>query len=81
MAADRAGAIAAAVEEEENAGGIAACNDRPFPSYAVDIDRLELDVVGDRPDRADFVDALAAFGPADGPRLGGSSARTASISL
>jgi hypothetical protein len=81
MAADRAGTIAAAVEEEENAGGIAACNDRPFPSYAVDIDRLELDVVGDRPDRADFVDALTALAQPTGRGLEVSSARTASISL
>src|SRR5438034_211951 len=69
MAQDGTGAIAATMEEQENARAIAAANDRPFARHSIQIDRVELHVVGHRPDRADFVEALAPFGPADGSRL------------
>ena len=59
------------MEEEENAGGVTAGSDRPFARHAVEIDRVERDVVGHRPDGADLVEPPAPFGPADGSRLGG----------
>src|SRR5262249_7813532 len=70
MARDRARAIAAAVQVDEHARDVAAGDDRPFAGDAVEIDRLELYVLGNRPDRADLVEALAALGPAHRPRLG-----------
>ena len=69
MAHDRARAISAAVKEEQHIGGIAARNDRPFAFEAIDVDRLELDVAGDRPDRANLLDALPPLLPPDRPGL------------
>ena len=54
----------------QHAGGVGAGDDRPFAFDAVEIDRLELDVVGDRPDRSDLLDPASALLPADRPRLG-----------
>jgi len=70
MAADRAGAIAAAMKEHQDSGGIAAGNDRPFSRHAAELDRLELHVLGHRPGRADLVEPPAALRPSDRPRLG-----------
>src|SRR5580704_19678877 len=70
MAHNRARAIAPAVEEEQHPGGIAARNDRPLALEAVNVDRLELDVAGDRPDGANLLDPLAPLLPSDRPRLG-----------
>ena len=69
MAHNRARAIAAAVEEEQHPGGIAARNDRPFALEAIDVDRFELDVAGDRPDGANLLDALPPLLPPNRPRL------------
>ena len=70
VAHDRARAISPAVKEHQHPGRVAAGSDRPFARHAVEIGRLELDVAGDRPDRADFVKALAASLPAHRARLG-----------
>src|SRR3954470_24466658 len=69
MAADGAGAITSAMEEHQNAGGVAAGHARPLSRHAAEIDRLEFHVGVRRPDRADFVDALTPFPPSEGPWL------------
>ena len=48
------------MKEHQDPRRVAAGDDRPFGSDAVEIGRLELDVASDRPDRADLVNALAA---------------------
>ena len=58
------------MKEHQDAGGVSAGDDRPFARNAVEIDRLELDVLSDRPNRADLIEAAAALRPADRPRLG-----------
>ena len=50
VADDRARTIAAAMKIDQHAGGVGARNDRPFALDPVEIDRLELDIVRDRPD-------------------------------
>ena len=70
MAADRAGAIAAAMKVHQDPRGIAAGNYRPFSRHAAEVDRLELYVLGHRPDRADLVEPPAALRPSERPRLG-----------
>ena len=67
---DRTGAIAAAMKVDQHARSVGAGDDRPFAFDPVEIDRLELDVVRDRPDRADLLDPASALFPADRPRLG-----------
>src|SRR4029077_10610927 len=42
MTHDRTGTIAATMKKHQEAGGIAAGNDRPFPLHATEIDRSEL---------------------------------------
>src|SRR5208337_5155921 len=63
-------AIAAAVEEHQRAGSVAARDDRPFAGDAVAVDRFEHDILGDRPDCADLVQPAATRLPTDRPRLG-----------
>ncbi len=70
VAQDRARAISAAVKEHQHSRRVAGGSNRPFAGHAVEIDRLELDVVGNRPDRPDLVDAIAPLLPAHRPRLG-----------
>jgi hypothetical protein len=70
VAADRSGAITAAVKKHDNVRVIAARDDRPLSWYAAEIDRCERHVAGHRPDGPDLVDALAPLGPPDGARLG-----------
>src|SRR3954447_17827784 len=70
MAADGAGAITSAMEEHQNAGGVAAGHARPLSRHAAEIDRFEVHVGGRRPDRADFVEALTPLRPANGTWLG-----------
>jgi prevent-host-death family protein len=62
--------IAPAMEEQQHPGRIAAGYDRPFALEAIDVDRLELHVAGDRPDGANLLDALAPLLPPDRPGLG-----------
>ena len=70
VADNRTRAIASAMKVDQHAGGVGARDDRPFALDAVEIDRLELDVVRDRPGRPDLLDPATAFFPADRPRLG-----------
>ena len=70
MAADGAGAVAPAMEEQQHTGGIAAGRGRPFSRHAVEIDGIELHVGRHRPERADLVEALTALWPSDRSRLG-----------
>src|SRR6185369_17816652 len=65
MAADGAGAVAPAMEEQQNTGGIAAGRGRPFSRHAVEIDGIELHVGGHRPERTDLVEALTTSWPSD----------------
>ena len=58
------------MEVDQNAGGVGAGNDRPFAFETVEVDRLELNVVRDRPDRSDLLDPASALFPADRPRFG-----------
>jgi hypothetical protein len=69
MARDRAGAIAAAVKEQQHARGVGAWRERPFAPHAAAIDRLAADVAGHGPDRAKLVEPRPPLGPADRPRL------------
>jgi len=69
MADDRARAIAATVKEQQHARGVAPRHDRPFAVDGAEIDLLELDVAGDRPGRADLVDARPPLAPAHRARL------------
>jgi hypothetical protein len=55
---------------DQRAGGVGAGNDRPFALDPIEIDRFELDIVGDRPDRADLLDPASPLFPAHRPRLG-----------
>ena len=71
MAEDGTGAISAAMEEHQNAIGIAAGDDRPLARYAAEIDRGESHVIGYGPDRTDLVETLSPLSPTDGSRLGG----------
>ena len=70
VAAQRARAIAAAVKEEQHAPLLAPGHDRPLARDAAEIDAGKLNIGGDRPDRADFVDPRPPFGPTLRPRLG-----------
>jgi hypothetical protein len=70
MAKDGAGAIAAAVEEHQDASGVTAWGDRPFAGHTVEIDQIEIHVVGHGPDGADLFEAFAPLDPSHGPRLG-----------
>ena len=55
---------------EQHARSVGVRHDRPFAFDPVQIDRLQLDVVRDRPDRPDLLDPASPLFPADGPRLG-----------
>ena len=70
MAEDRSRAIAPAMKKHQNPRGIAPRCDRPFRRHASGIDRRDLDIICHRPNRADFIDALASFRPPDRSRLG-----------
>ena len=70
VADNRTRAIASAMKVDQHAGSVGAGNDRPFALDPVEIDRLELDVVRDRPDRPDLLDPASALFPAHRPRLG-----------
>src|SRR5205807_9654341 len=69
MAEDRARAIAAAVKKHQDPRWVAARRDRPFSRYAGEFGTGEVHICGDRPDRADLVEALAPLRPPDRPRL------------
>ena len=69
VARNRARAVAAAVEEHQNAARIAAGSDRPFSGHAVEIDGTVLHVLSHRPSGAYFVEALPPLCPAGRPRL------------
>ena len=71
VTADGAGAIAAAVKEDQNTGGIASWGDRPLTWQAVHIDWLERDIFSHWPDRSHFVQPLPPLRPALRPRLRG----------
>src|SRR4029077_20967412 len=58
MAAEGPGTVTSAMEEQQTAEAVAAGHALPFPRHAVEIDRIELHVAGDRPERADLVEAL-----------------------
>jgi hypothetical protein len=81
MAANRTGAVATSVEEQQDAGGVAIRDDRPFARPPVEIYLIELDVLRHGPVRADFIEARPPYGPADRAGLELSRVRTASISL
>src|SRR5262249_25155122 len=70
MAANGAGAVAAAMEEQEHAARVASRSNRPLPGHAAEVDLGERDVRGDGPDGADVVEALAPLRPPGGPWLG-----------
>jgi hypothetical protein len=69
VADNRTRTIAAAVEIDEDAGSVRPRRDRPFAIDSIEIDRLEFDIIGDRPDGADLLDPPPAFLPAHRPRL------------
>ena len=66
---NRAGTIAATVEEHQDARGVAAGSQRPFAAHAIAIDVLKLHIVGHRPHRADLIEPLAPLRPPHRPRL------------
>ena len=70
VAYNGAGAISATVQEHQHAAFVAAGRDRPFSRHAIDIDATHLDVVGHRPNRTYFVEALSPLGPSRRTRLG-----------
>src|SRR5690349_4650032 len=70
MTDDRTGAIATTMKEYQNAGRIAARNDRPFGRYSIDIDPTDLHIVSYRPNRTDIIETFSSFGPSNRPRLG-----------
>ena len=63
VAEDRSRAIAAAVEKHENTRRVASRRDRPLRAEAVQLDGVQLDVVGNGPDRPDLVRCAAAALP------------------
>src|SRR6266508_5736305 len=67
---DRTGTIAATMEKHQDAGGIAAGNDRPFPRHATDINRGGLYVLSYRPNRTDIIETLSSLDPSNRSRLG-----------
>ena len=70
MAEDGSRAVAAAMKEQENTGGIAAWGSRPFAGNTIYVHRFERDVVCHGPDRPDLVETLASLLPSNRPRLG-----------
>jgi hypothetical protein len=57
------------MEKEEHASLLAPGQDRPPARDAAELDAEKLDIGGDRPDRADFVDPRPPFGPSLGRGL------------
>ena len=70
VAGNRTRAIASAMKIHQHAGIVSARDDRPFTLDPVEIDRLERDIVRDRPDRPDLLDPAPPLFPAHRPRLG-----------
>jgi hypothetical protein len=70
--AHRIDAFATAIQPSvcQNAGRVTAGNDRSFPRDAVEIDRIELHVVGHGPEGTNIVEALTPLYPPHGSRLG-----------
>jgi hypothetical protein len=66
---------------DQNAGGVGAGDDRPFAFDPVEVDRLELDVVGDRQTAPTSSIRRRRSSQPTGRGLALKSARTASISL
>jgi hypothetical protein len=58
------------MKEHQHLGSVAAGNDGPFPRHAIAVDWRKLDVIGDRTNGANLIQALAPGLPAHGPRLG-----------
>jgi hypothetical protein len=71
MAGDGAGDIAAAMEEEDDAGGVGGGCRGPFGGDAVRRDRLDRDIRGGRVTGAKTVKPLTALGKGRGARAGG----------
>src|SRR5512133_3137503 len=70
MAADGTGAVAAAVEEHQNAGWVRAGNHRPLARHPVKINRIQLDVIRDGPVSANLIQPRPPLRPADRSRFG-----------
>ena len=69
MAQDRAGAVSAAMEKQQDAGRVGAGSERELAWDAIEIDRLEPDIIGDQPDGPHLVETAAALCPSDWPGL------------
>jgi hypothetical protein len=70
MTKDRTRTIAATMKKQKNTRGIAARNDRPFSRYAVRISRGKFHILGDGPDRTNFIQAPSSRRPSARSRLG-----------
>jgi hypothetical protein len=70
MTKDRTGTIATSMKKQKNARRIAARNDRPFSRHAVHINRGKFHVLGDRPNRTNFIQAPSSRRPSARSRLG-----------
>jgi hypothetical protein len=58
------------VKEHQDSRRITVRSDRAFSAETIDIYRLKLHIISDRPDGTDIVEPLAPLGPANGSRLG-----------
>src|SRR4030095_15900842 len=58
MTHDRTGTITATMKKHQDAGRIAALNDRPFTRYRTAINCSELHVCSDRPNRTHIIEAF-----------------------
>jgi len=69
------------MKEQKNSGGVTDRNIGPFPRNAASIDRNEIDIVSNGPDRTYLVKALPPLNPPTGRGFEISNFRIASISL
>ena len=58
------------MKKQQNARGITARSDRPFPSQTAYIYCFKLHIIGNGPNGTNSVEALTPLGPANGSRLG-----------
>ena len=57
------------MKEQQNAGGVAAGNQRPLARHLVNIDRIQLDIISHGPESTDLLQTLTPCCPTDRSRL------------